>query len=216
MDIDRYVRLLRLDDEEKILVTIPFLKGRAAQWIRRKERMHTLPRTWDVFIRQLHDEFKPAHSDYHLRNRLFNLSQQTTVEAYTDCFQDCSLDIDDLPLQEAKFFYIRGLKLSVRTHVIRADPIDLDQAIHLALAFDDGNMDSLQPLEPKWQGPYQVIDRRLDYRVYKLEPLEQGLPYQSWVHTNRLSLHRRTDCPLSSTVTLRMVRGYQPVVETGF
>jgi hypothetical protein len=45
--------------------------------------------------------------------------------------------------------------------------------------------ESKKGLEYNWMGPYQVINRNIDFNVYQIKELE-GKIYNSWVHTDRL------------------------------
>ena len=97
--------------------------------------------SWHEMRAALLEHFSSTRSGKEAFARLCSLEQRGTAREYTRKFRDLSLqaDKDLLTPSATMFYYIRGLRIELRTHVETLDPASYDEAVKIAEAADEAH-----------------------------------------------------------------------------
>ena len=155
-NVERYLNFYSLPANQWVPYAVNLLRGQAQTWWNRLCVNYTEPTTWEAFKEKLNSEFKPAYSLKSARDRLANCRQETTVTDYVEKFQDILLELPEVTDDEAMDRFVRGLKESVRIHVLTRDPMDFEDATKYAIAHESARKAGLtfyaeqpRPSEPR-------------------------------------------------------------------
>jgi hypothetical protein len=111
------------------------LEGNAAHWYQAYKKRHNVP-DWDTFIVAVEAKFG-AYDHRRAMNALLELKQKTTVEEYSQKFQELMFQISGHnPYYDETLFvsqFIKGLKHDIRIAVASQIPETVDRAIMLAM-----------------------------------------------------------------------------------
>lgn len=156
-NVERYLNFYSLPANQWVPYAVNLLRGQAQTWWNRLCVNYTEPTTWEAFKEKLNSEFKPAYSLKSARDRLANCRQETTVTDYVEKFQDILLELPEVTDDEAMDRFVRGLKESVRIHVLTRDPMDFEDATKYAIAHESARKAGLtfyaeqpRPSEPRY------------------------------------------------------------------
>ena len=123
-------------DDAKVSTAALYLSDVALLWwrrrcdgVRRGERPVT---TWDEFVGELRQQFKPEYAEDEARGKLRRLTQRGRVQDYCREFSKLLLMIPDMSEREALFSFMDGLKPWVKTELQRRGVQDLSRAIAVA------------------------------------------------------------------------------------
>ena len=109
-------------------------------------------RTWDTFKRALRKRFLPPDNEYHLREKLCKLTQMGSLHDYIGQFQNilvqCQLPISAL---ELRFYFQQGMRQETSKHIREHHPSTLEEAIEIALRFDQGLSSRSMPNAEDWE-----------------------------------------------------------------
>jgi len=119
------------------------LRGRAAKWwsamtfLGEREAMFNASNPWEIFCAAIKKEFKPLDATQFARDKLWTLTQRTTVQQFVDQLRLVARDIPGM-LQndgEMKDRLYRGLKPEIATVVRQAAPDTFERAVEIANAY---------------------------------------------------------------------------------
>jgi hypothetical protein len=136
--IEQYFRLCQLKDETtRAAYAVSYLKDNAALWWRSVSNgAGDATKEWRALKTELIAQFKPTNANKLARDRLANLKQTTSVQAYSFAFRAIVLEINDISNSEKLDRFIRGLKDKVRQEVELRDPTTLEEATRIAERYD--------------------------------------------------------------------------------
>ena len=114
---------------------IETLTGLAAQVV-----AHTGIEDWILHKELLRERFVPKNQSIYLREKLFAMKQSGDLNAYLLKFQEVLAELDPTPTEDDKLVYfINGLREKTREAVLYETPTTLDQAIQVALAYEQAH-----------------------------------------------------------------------------
>ena len=112
---------------------VSYLKDNMALWWRSVTNGAKDPTIeWKMLKFALIEQFKPANANKLARDRLANLKQTTSVQAYAFAFRAIILEISNIAESEKLDRFVRGLKDRVRQEVELRDPATLEEANKIA------------------------------------------------------------------------------------
>ena len=88
--------------------------------------------TWDDFKKELKKQFFPENVVYEARKKLQELKHKTTISDYVREFTTLTLQIPNLAIEDALFFFIDGLQSWAKQELQRRGVKDVDEAIAVA------------------------------------------------------------------------------------
>ena len=141
----QYIELHNHDPDHAVPFAATFLQGNALLWWRNLGA-HT-PLTWTTFAAALTREFQPIDATRAARNQLANLVQTHSVAEYTAAFQILALAIPDLSPAETLHCYIFNLKPKTRMEVEIQNPLNLEEATHIANLYDTITFNTKNPYQ---------------------------------------------------------------------
>ncbi|KAG1439896.1 hypothetical protein G6F55_013628 [Rhizopus delemar] len=134
--------------------------------------------------------FSPFYLTYGVEPRIPGDPHRPFMSEFTE--QDIELLSQDAlnhlrKLREARYMAEDRLKRQAEIDKTRWDAILKNNQIQL---FNIGDYvllrhESKTGLEFHWMGPYEVVNRNLDFNTYQIQEIN-GKMYTSWVHTDRL------------------------------
>jgi Ty3 transposon capsid-like protein/Zinc knuckle len=131
------------DDRRKVYYAVNQLRETASNWwfslrIQRGTAadIWEATLTWTDFKELLQKQFKPTDFGQQLRDRLVALRQTTSVDSYTNTFQDIVSQLPSMSEDDRIYFYIKGLKPNTAAHVRAAQLVTLQEAIDKAATYD--------------------------------------------------------------------------------
>ncbi|KAG2190783.1 hypothetical protein INT47_012934, partial [Mucor saturninus] len=159
--VERYASYYGMSSEDKCSYAVNLLRRQASTWWQRLEMQDRCPKEWEAFKSRISAQFRPSHTQLSARDRLASLLQTTSVETYVNLFRDIQLEIPTMNEDEAQDRFIRGLQPDIRFHVITLQPLDLDDAVRMALAYESGRQTGFHGMyaeRPVAQQYYQSND----------------------------------------------------------
>jgi hypothetical protein len=133
--VEQYMFISKVEESQRIMLAASFLKEHAALWWRnvyQENAQNGTTWTWHDFALNLRTQFRPVNATKLARDRLANLRQTQSVQAYVHAYRSLILDIPDMAENEKLDRFVRGLKERVRKEVELRDPTSLDEAIKIA------------------------------------------------------------------------------------
>lgn len=131
------------DEQRKVYYAVSQLRETASNWwfAQRQQQGATADiweamLSWTDFKNMLQKQFQPTDFGQQLRDRLYSLRQQTSVDTYTNMFQDLVSQLPSMSEDDRIYHYIRGLKPNTAAHVRAAQPLTLQDAIEKASTYD--------------------------------------------------------------------------------
>ena len=92
--------------------------------------------TWPEFCVRLKQVFTPVPEKQLARNKLYELRQTGSVQAYTQAFRELIFVLDRIDPEESKSLYERGLQPRIRNEIYRDEPANTEELIVLAEKVD--------------------------------------------------------------------------------
>jgi len=121
-------------DDQRIRLAALLFRDSALTWWRALAQQQ--PDTWEHFCSAVVDFFQPHESIELMRDRLHNLKQTGSAQAYADQFRAMALDIPDMSAAEQLDVFKRGLKDEVKIHMAYSSPHTFEEAVKRAVAID--------------------------------------------------------------------------------
>jgi hypothetical protein len=144
----RYLRCIpQLGQAYHVDVISGFLTGAADSWFNRWMLTSGSP-TADEVLDALVAHFCPANVSQEARRKIATLKQRTSVSDYADKFRDIMEEIDEIAENEAKNYFINGLKDAVKKEVLLKDLYDdlsLDKVEQIAVQIDSIVFQKIRP-----------------------------------------------------------------------
>lgn len=135
--VERYLRLMKVDTEDKIDVAVTLLTGTALEWWQAAERNaggSLRDIDWSDFEQRCVKRFQPIAASEAAMQRLMTWRQTGNVSAFISGFQSIAqqIPIDLLPEQARVLMFLKGLSPTLQTHVRMMQPETLDDAMNHA------------------------------------------------------------------------------------
>ena len=110
------------------------------------------------------EHFSSTRSGKDAFARLTCLEQRGSARDYTRRFRELSLQADKTLItpNAQKFYYIKGLRLELRTHVETLDPASYDDAVRIAEAADEAHSYSNSSRRAEQRSAQHRKDRQAD------------------------------------------------------
>ena len=143
----QYIELHNQNPDHAVPFAATFLQGNALLWWRNLGDHR--PLTWATFSATLTKEFQPIDATRTARNQLANLAQTHSVSEYTAAFRILALAIPDLSPAEILHRYIFNLKPKTRMEVEIRNPLNLEEATHIANLYDTIAFTTKSPTYPQ-------------------------------------------------------------------
>src|SRR5215212_527670 len=159
-----------------------FLKGHAATWWRNLDEDNNIPITWNDIGRLMMDVFKPVNALMLARNKIRNLKQFTSVEAYNQRFRELCIDITDMEEAEELDKYLAGLKPTIRMELVLKGISTITEAMRLAHQINVIKFGQLGKQSSSGQRPGQrdqFLNAHSNYNSYNT-----GSNYNNYYSTN--------------------------------
>jgi hypothetical protein len=124
---------------EAVFNAAMYLTGDAKTWWRlllKDTPRNEWPIRWGEFADLITKRFAPQHAELHIRDKLHQLSQTASVQAYISEFRRLILLHPPMSAEDRKDRFIRGLKPHIRTSVRIQEPRDIEHAERIALHLD--------------------------------------------------------------------------------
>jgi hypothetical protein len=148
--VRQYVKALRLQGEDSVIMAVSFLDGLAKQyWRNYTEKLekdkeagasgdYTLLTNLDSMLELIRQRFFPSELAQDVRNQLEKLEQTTSAKVYSQKFEALLMQLPSSDYAEADMVdkFIRGLKYEVRKQVLLDGPVNLLAAIQAAERVD--------------------------------------------------------------------------------
>ena len=160
--MEMFFEYASVPEEDKVRHAMIQLRDSAEAWW----RSHVLETTdsqglptaarltaWPDFANRLKQVFTPVPEMKLARNRLYDLRQTGSVQAYTLAFREITFILDDLSEKEALSLYERGLQPRIMQEIYLKDPANLEEMISMAEKVDAlrpgvGHASSSRPAVP--------------------------------------------------------------------
>ena len=123
------------DDRSQVIALSMLLKDAALNWFRTIHIVTPFTTVASV-CEALKMEFYPVNQERRLKEQLHSLTQTSSVDNYTDKFRAIRLQLD-LSDEDARDYFIRGLRDRTRLEVEYKDPSTLREAVQMAQRYDD-------------------------------------------------------------------------------
>ena len=140
--MNHYLSMCRIhSDEMKTQTAVTYLKDNAAVWWRnlvatRQASGNQPLQNWTEFQTAVTKQFKPVNAEKTARDRLANLRQMYSVEAYVHAFRTIVLEIPSMTEEEKLDKFLRDLKNDIRIQVELQSPNTMEEAATLAERVD--------------------------------------------------------------------------------
>lgn len=106
--------------------------------------------TWAAFYEALTLEFQPINTTKIARDKLAELRQRNSVQAYVFEFRNVVAEVPNMSEEEKVDKFIRGLKEKTRQEVDIRDPKSLEEAIRIADRYDTISFQNHRKAIPKY------------------------------------------------------------------
>lgn len=113
------------------------LEGDALRWFQWENKRRPI-RRWDELREFILRQFRPSNGGYLCEQRLATL-QTSSVTDYRRKFIETAAPLDRLPKEIMLGQFLTGLKEEIRAEVRVLKPINLEQAMELALRVEESN-----------------------------------------------------------------------------
>ena len=131
--VDTALKSYKMNDGvSQVEFAASFLEGNALLWYLSCIDFGRSFSDWNSLKNALGEAFGPFNADEQYRLALFSLSQNGTLDAYTEEFTRLSLSVVDLDQLSRAMLFTRGLSEGLRSDAIREHPRDLSEAIRAA------------------------------------------------------------------------------------
>lgn len=100
-------------EEARVEYATTLLRGDAVKWWRQLvyNRPEEVPKTWEDFSNALRKAFRPRLTPQMTRMRLDRLKHRGgNIEEFTNEFRDAMMDVEEMSLDDALFFFYKALK----------------------------------------------------------------------------------------------------------
>lgn len=91
---------------------------------------------WEEFVINIRQAFEPPRQQQLLRTQLRALKQTSTAQSYTFAFRTIMGQITRMDEEDRLAYYVHGLNSKLRGEVEVREPRDLEDAIKIAITFD--------------------------------------------------------------------------------
>jgi Ty3 transposon capsid-like protein/Zinc knuckle len=184
--MERTFKAFGLQDEQRqVYYAVNQLRETASNWwFAQRQQQGTTADVWEAtlswaeFKDMLQRQFKPTDFGQQLRDRLYSLRQNTSVDAYTNVFQDLVSQLPSMSEDDRIYHYIRGLKTNTAAHVRAAQPTTLQHAIEKASTYDHavfqrGRRNGSSPFRRSFTAQQPQVADRMDIDHVNVQPGQQ-------------------------------------------
>lgn len=137
----QYFETLNMQENVTVAYAATLLRENAMVWWRSHveqadRKLVERISTWQAFCAAIQAEFQPINTVKIARDRLAELRQRNSVQAYAYEFRNIVADIPGMTEDEKVDKFVRGLKDRTRQEVDIRDPRTLDEAVRIADRYD--------------------------------------------------------------------------------
>ncbi|CAH9075070.1 unnamed protein product, partial [Cuscuta epithymum] len=141
MRMNRYFRLNRTEEEEKIDVAVLAMEDQALSWFQWWERQ-AAHQNWESFTRALTRRFQPDMVNDPL-GPLFSLKQKATIQEYRDRFEKVIASQGHLTEEVLKAAFLKGLRRDIKAELKLHHTRTLAEVMDTASAIENKILETL-------------------------------------------------------------------------
>lgn len=135
--IERYFSFYRMTEAEKLEAVVVALEGDALRWYQWEHKRRPI-RRWEELREFMLRQFRPANGGS-LCEQWLATTQTTTVMEYRRKFIETAAPLERLPEDIMLGQFLNGLKEDIRVEVRLLNPVNLEQAMELAVRVEERN-----------------------------------------------------------------------------
>ena len=113
-------------------VAVTCLRGNAARWFQRLCATGQTPSDFEDLCHKLEKQYGVIDEQRKARDALMTLRQTQSVGEYIQKFESVVVCITDINESEALHKFIHGLKPDIKSRLLAANPLDINEALQFA------------------------------------------------------------------------------------